>query len=212
MQDQMQELPKKTLTEAQACLLTELAVVTKCTVCLMEEPAVGLRLPCGHQYHKHCIRKWLCEMSVKCPICRASVEDAVLDESDLDENDFSVDSLEESLERWLETQNMEEELAELQAGAKIMTKDALAAALAKEHGLSKARCSKMLDSLAAIAKESIKGAGKFVMPGICHIKAQRKPPCEQKRKFCFGKAIDVKAKPARTVVKASPVAAWKKRI
>eukprot|EP00973_Karenia_brevis_P041588 5754795-Karenia_brevis.AAC.1 len=74
-----------------------------------------------------------------------------LQDSDGEVDDLSdADSLYEELVAALETEALENELQELQAGAKVMTKGDLAAALAEEHGLSKAVCSKMLSSLAKI--------------------------------------------------------------
>merc|ERR1711972_462035 len=70
----------------------------------------------------------------------------------------------------------------MKAGAKAMTKGALAAALAEEHSLKKTVCSQLMNSIAALATK----AGK---------------------KMIFGKEVHVKAKPAKTIVKAYPVAA-----
>ncbi len=44
-----------------------------CTICmevLCENESVNI-LPCGHYYHKECIKTWLCNENVKCPICRS---------------------------------------------------------------------------------------------------------------------------------------------
>merc|ERR1712232_1067693 len=78
------------------------------------------------------------------------------------------------------------------AGAKAMTKSAMAAALAEEHGLKK--------------------TGKFVIPGICQVKTRVKPATKAGKKMIFGKEVHVKAKPAKTIVKAYPVAALKRSI
>jgi hypothetical protein len=46
---------------------------TECTICLEKysEDDVILQLPrCIHIYHNNCIRPWLLENSIKCPVCR----------------------------------------------------------------------------------------------------------------------------------------------
>ena len=44
---------------------------TTCSICLgnVHRKQWLLRLPCGHMFHAHCIRKWL-EGSDECPMCR----------------------------------------------------------------------------------------------------------------------------------------------
>merc|ERR1711865_1132943 len=42
-----------------------------CSICV-DKMLVGdsaLRIPCGHLFHKGCVRKWL-QSSNKCPVCR----------------------------------------------------------------------------------------------------------------------------------------------
>jgi len=58
----------------------------------------------------------------------------------------------------------------------------------------------------------VKSAGKFVIPGVCQIKTREKPATKAGKKMIFGKEVVVKAKPAKTVVKAYPVAALKRSI
>ena len=46
----------------------------ECTFCfekLYSEPVISL--PCGHMFHKSCIKKWLIDYSVKCPICKKDI-------------------------------------------------------------------------------------------------------------------------------------------
>merc|ERR1712007_18165 len=108
--------------------------------------------------------------------------------------------------------NMLPPMKGMKAGAKLMSKGALAAALAEEHGLKKSVCSKMISSFAVIATGGVKSAGKFVIPGVCQIKTREKPATKAGKKVMFGKEVVVKAKPAKTVVKAFPVAALKRSI
>jgi len=52
----------------------------------------------------------------------------------------------------------------------------------------------------------------FTIPGICRIKTRATPATKACVRMIFGKETKVKAKPAKTVVKAYPVAALKKQI
>merc|ERR1712050_114944 len=100
----------------------------------------------------------------------------------------------------------------MKAGAKPMSKGEIAAALAEELELKKTVCSKMLGSFVVIATQGVKSAGKFVIPGLCQIKTRQKPAQKAGKKMIFGKEVVVKAKPAKTVVKAFPLSALKKSI
>lgn len=103
--------------------------------------------------------------------------------------------------------------AAMKAGAsKVMTKTALADALATETEMKKSDCMKVINSLAGVATEQVKKAGKFVVPGLCMIKTRLKPATKAGKREMFGKVCVVKAKPAKTVVKAFPVAAIKKSV
>merc|ERR1719379_1411517 len=96
--------------------------------------------------------------------------------------------------------------------ATSMTKGAIAEALATETGLKKSQCSKVIGVLADVAQTRGKKAGKFVVPGVCMVKTRVKPATKAGKKVMFGKEMVVKAKPAKTVVKAFAVAALKKAI
>merc|ERR1712013_706173 len=100
----------------------------------------------------------------------------------------------------------------MKTGAKVMTKGALAAALAEEHGLKKTVCSKMLNSISTLATKEVKSTGKFVIHGVRQIKTRSKPATKAGKRIIFGKEVHVKAKPAKTIVKAYPVAALKRSI
>merc|ERR1712226_255659 len=93
-----------------------------------------------------------------------------------------------------------------------MTKTALAAAIASKHELKKSVCSKLITNLVSIATNQVKKMGVFAIPGVVRLKTRVKPATKAGTRKMFGKEIAVKAKPAKTVVKAFPVAALKKSI
>merc|ERR1712216_540155 len=95
---------------------------------------------------------------------------------------------------------------------KAMTKGAMMKDIATEHGLKTKDVSQVFDSLAAIATKEVKKTGVFTIPGLCRIKTKTKPATKAGTRICFGVETKVKAKPARTVVKAFPVSALKKQI
>merc|ERR1719384_851970 len=100
----------------------------------------------------------------------------------------------------------------MKAGAKVMSKGGLAEALAGGCELKKKDCAAVIEKLAEIATAQVKSAGKFVLPGLAMIKTRLKPATKAGKREVFGKVVMVKAKPARTVVKAFPVSALKKSI
>ena len=68
------------------------------------------------------------------------------------------------------------------------------------------------NALATMGAEQVKSVGKFVIPGLCMMKTRKKPATKAGKRLMFGKEVVVKAKPAKTVVKAFAVAALKKSI
>merc|ERR1712079_708872 len=94
------------------------------------------------------------------------------------------------------------------AGAS-MSKSAIAEKLAESvEGLKKSQCSQLLDALAEIGAQGLKG-GKFTLPGLCMIKLRKKPATKACKREVFGEMRVIKARPARTVVKAFAVSALK---
>ena len=98
------------------------------------------------------------------------------------------------------------------SGAKPLTKGGLAEAVSSETELKKSDCMKVINSLASVAAQQVKKAGKFVVPGLCMVKTRLKPATKAGKREVFGKVVMVKAKPAKTIVKAYPVSALKKSI
>merc|ERR1719247_1487623 len=101
----------------------------------------------------------------------------------------------------------------MKAGAsKAMTKGALLKAIATEHEMKTKDCSNILNSLATIATKEVKKTGLFSIQGLCRIKTRVKPATKAGVRMIFGEERKVKAKPARTVVKAFAAAALKAQI
>merc|ERR1711939_1013238 len=108
--------------------------------------------------------------------------------------------------------NMLPPMKSMKAGGKAMTKGAMTKALATEHGLKQKACSEVINSIVAIATQEVKKNGVFTVPGLCRLKTRTKPATKAGVRIMFGKETKAKAKPAKTVVKAFPVAALKKQI
>merc|ERR1712087_877973 len=90
-----------------------------------------------------------------------------------------------------------------------MSKGALADELAIQCELKKSLCLKMITSLAGVATAEVKKTGMFTLPGLCRLKVRTKPATKAGKREIFGKMVVVKAKPAKKIVKAFPVAALK---
>merc|ERR1719201_1723421 len=97
-------------------------------------------------------------------------------------------------------------------GVKSLSKGAIADALGAACEKKRSEMTKALDALAELAGKEVKSTGKFTIPGVCMIKTRHKPATKAGKRMAFGKEIKVKAKPARTVVKAFAVAAIKKSV
>merc|ERR1711985_206590 len=95
---------------------------------------------------------------------------------------------------------------------KAMTKSGIAKSIAEEFELKQTVAGKIIASLADIAAKEVSSTGKFTFPGFCMVKTRKKPATKAGEREVFGKVVMVKAKPARTIVKAYPVAALKKSV
>jgi len=100
----------------------------------------------------------------------------------------------------------------MKSTSKVMTKGALVRTLAEQHEMKTKVCAGLLESLATLATTEVKKTGIFTIPGLCRIKTRVKPATKAGVRMAFGQEMKVKAKPARTVVKAFPVAALKAQI
>merc|ERR1712050_664955 len=99
----------------------------------------------------------------------------------------------------------------MKAGA-AMSKTDIVNAVATQTGLKPKDCKSALESLVAVGTKEVKSTGKFTIHGFCMVKTRVKPATKAGKREVFGKTVMVKAKPARTIVKAYPVAALKKSI
>ena len=95
------------------------------------------------------------------------------------------------------------------AAGKSMSKGVMCDVLATATELKKSECSKMMDALAEMGAKQVKSVGKFVLPGLVMIKTRKKPATKAGKRMMFGKEVVVKAKPAKTVVKAFCVSVLK---
>ncbi len=99
-----------------------------------------------------------------------------------------------------------------QAKPKSMSKSAVYQYLAEQTDLSKKDVAKVFDALNGLLKRELgkKGPGVFTLPGLLKMRTQRKPATKAGKRpspFKPGEMMEVKAKPARTVVRARPVKA-----
>ena len=72
----IEALPSRAVTASELELAQEAVEAVECSICLADL-AVGdtlTRLPCGHEFHGRCIRKWLwAALDATCPLCKTAV-------------------------------------------------------------------------------------------------------------------------------------------
>merc|ERR1712050_291331 len=90
-----------------------------------------------------------------------------------------------------------------------LSKTAIAEMLAEKCELKRGQCSKLLSALSEVGAAGLKG-GKFTIPGLVVIKLKKKAATKACQRLMFGEMKVIKAKPAKTLVKAYPVGALKK--
>ncbi len=90
-----------------------------------------------------------------------------------------------------------------------MTKSAIVKEISANTGLAKVQVSGVLDELAIVIERHIKGRGpgKFVLPGLMKIQVRKKPATKARKGInpFTGEPTVFKAKPARKVVKITPL-------
>ncbi|CAE7849741.1 HCc2 [Symbiodinium necroappetens] len=100
----------------------------------------------------------------------------------------------------------------MKATAKAMTKAQLADQLATKSELKKKDVMSVLQGLSEIGASEVSKTGKFVLPGLCMIKTREKPATKATTRMMFGKEVQIKARKARTIVKAQVLAALKSQV
>ncbi|MBM4074644.1 MAG: DNA-binding protein [Planctomycetes bacterium] len=98
--------------------------------------------------------------------------------------------------------------------AKPKSKTEVFTALAEATGLSRKDVANVFDKLSELIEKEIgkKGPGAFAVPGLMKILVIRKPATKagvKKNPFKPGEMMEVKAKPARNVVKVRPLKSLK---
>ena len=93
---------------------------------------------------------------------------------------------------------------------KTATKSEILNNIAETTGLSRKDVGSVLDALSGEIKKGVgsRGPGAFTIPGLCKIVVQRKPATKaavRPNPFKPGEMMEVKAKPARKVVKVRPL-------
>ena len=94
-------------------------------------------------------------------------------------------------------------------GVKAATKSAIFQELAQQTGMSRKQIATVFDALTELIRRELgkKGPGLFTVPGLLKIKRVHKPATKARPGFnpATKEPIMIKAKPARTVVKAQPL-------
>lgn len=103
------------------------------------------------------------------------------------------------------------------ATGKALTKGQFLAAVAEKSGVPRKEVAAVVDGMSDVIRDQLgkKGAGKVTIPGLVLIKTLKKPATKAGTKpnpFKPGEMMEVKAKPASTVVKVRPVKALKEMV
>lgn len=99
------------------------------------------------------------------------------------------------------------------AAGKARTKSEIVSEIADRTGLSKKDVSNVLSEMGELIKKDLgkRGPGVFTVPGLVKFKVRRKEATKARKGVnpFTGEEITIKAKPARNVVKATPLKAIK---
>ena len=91
----------------------------------------------------------------------------------------------------------------------VMTKATMMAEIAENTGLSKKQVISVIDELSILIERHIKkrSAGKFILPGLIKVQVKSKPATKARKGVnpFTGEEMMFKAKPARRVVKVTPL-------
>lgn len=101
-------------------------------------------------------------------------------------------------------------------GAKAATKSAIFSELAEKTELSRKQIASVFEAMTDLIQREIgkKGPGIFTVPGLLKIKRVHKPATKARPGFnpATKEPITIKAKPARTIVKAQPLKSLKEMV
>jgi nucleoid DNA-binding protein len=101
-------------------------------------------------------------------------------------------------------------------GAKALTKSAIFQEVSTETQLSRKQVASVFEALVNLINREIgkKGPGVFTVPGLLKIKRVHKPATKARPGFnpATKEPIMIKAKPARTIVKAQPLKSLKEMV
>lgn len=98
------------------------------------------------------------------------------------------------------------------AAAKPATKSEILKSLSESTGLSKKEVVAVFEALNGLIKKELSKKSLFSIPGLVRLKVIKKPATKAGKRpnpFKPGEMMEVKAKPARKVVKAQPLKALK---
>jgi nucleoid DNA-binding protein len=106
-------------------------------------------------------------------------------------------------------------MAENKVG-KPVSKSVMYQSLAEATGLSRKQIASVFDELTNLIKRDVgkRGPGVFALPGLLKIKRVNKPATKarQGRNPATGEPMMIKAKPARTIVRAQPLKSLKEMV
>jgi nucleoid DNA-binding protein len=95
------------------------------------------------------------------------------------------------------------------AAQKAPTKSQIMSALAEETGLTKKQVGEVFEAMHGLIKKNLgsRGPGVFTIPGMLKLRVVRKPATKARKGInpFTGEETIFKAKPARNVVKATPL-------
>jgi nucleoid DNA-binding protein len=99
---------------------------------------------------------------------------------------------------------------------KPASKSAMYQSLAEATGLNRKQIASVFDELTNLIRRDVgkKGPGVFALPGLLKIKRVTKPATKarQGRNPATGEPMMIKAKPARTIVRAQPLKSLKEMV
>ena len=99
---------------------------------------------------------------------------------------------------------------------KPVSKSMMYQSLAEATGLNRKQIASVFDELTNLIKRDVgkKGPGVFALPGLLKIKRVNKPATKarQGRNPATGEPMMIKAKPARTIVRAQPLKSLKEMV